>query len=250
MAYVVKDLASFRVNRRVGEDEIMMCPVDPGLTTIPGSRYVVSNGVLALAGDSDATPHFAADTARVVPANTQAFVRPDKVYGPGQQAKDLTLVPFRTLAAAGTLIEIAKIANYEDETVTSWVNGTRTMVVGTGFNTNDYANGALAYIYEGPGQGEVNIVEDYVHSSLSVIFHRPFDATPTTDTKIIFLNPAAAQQAVAIFGRGDLDNASAFDCEDGVDDGDYMVYADWQMLGAHFKNGHLPVVRTGALNRV
>jgi len=125
--------------------------------------------------------------------------------------------------------------------------------VTTGFDTDDFPNGALAYVYEGPGAGEVNYVEDYDHDghangAFSLIFHRQFDTALTTDSAMIVLAAAATTgQVLSHFGRADLKDSDEIDCSDGVDDGDLTFFAGYRELRQFMAKGHAPVVNSNAL---
>jgi hypothetical protein len=248
MAFSPTDLATTEVKRIAGEREIFWLPIDPGVTATRGKPYVMSDGVLVAASDSSAGPYFYPDRTVVGSAASNAFTKPADLKVTDNADTELTLVPCTTDLQAGTSIRLANYMNYADESVTSWTASTRTLVVVTGFDTNDYPNGALAYVYEGPGIGEWNIVEDYVHASLSVVFHRNFTATLTTDSKVVFLAPAAADNFLCLFGRCDFDSAIGdLDVSDGADDGDLIIAAGWQDLAEFGAIGQLPFVNANTL---
>lgn len=72
--------------------------------------------------------------------------------------------------------------------------GSSTTLIDTALPTsaNDVWNGALLYIYDGPGKGDVRTVKDYVGATDTLVVEKPFSATPTTSTKYILLGAASA----------------------------------------------------------
>jgi hypothetical protein len=76
-----------------------------------------------------------------------------------------------------------------------------------------------------------------------LILHRAFNATLTSDSKIIIVaGEAAGDRGISIFNRidsGDEDNLIA---NDGADNGDWCVYADWRELESYLRQLTLPVV--------
>ena len=244
MAYAVTALQNVQYHRHTSAREVMYLPGDPGVTYTKGEMCILgaTAGVLTKATDSQANAVFRVLETTVCPAATQAFVKPSDFFPRRKESKDLCLVPVQVMVGDGAPVYLANIDGEVDETVASWTAGTRTAVVTTGFAVNDYPNGALAYVYEGPGIGEVNVVEDYVHSSLSVIFHRNFVATLTSSSKIMFLASATAANAVGLFGRVDLSDEDEIDMEDGADDGNYVVYGDWKQIADHLRLGQLPII--------
>jgi hypothetical protein len=242
-------------------DEILWLPGNPGDTytkddnvgmgglTSESSASAGKEGVLILDGDIDKNSVGTVDQTTVCPANTVAFPYgelPSRNFDPvyDRLSRMDCLVPVRSRVPRGTQIKVAKFANFVDDTVVSWTSGTRTIVGTTGHAANDYSNAALVYIYEGPGIGEVNVVEDYVHSSKSLILHRPFVATLTTASKYIVLSgEAATGSGIPLMGRlnaGDSDNLTV---NDGANDGEWVVFCDWSRIGEHLRHGQLPVVR-------
>ena len=232
--------------RKAGGQEVLFVPGDPGVTLDKGEICAMSNGVAIVGTDSLAGPHLRPVKSVISPAATQAFVMPGKFNHLGDAAKDLTLCPMQVMLKEGAQILKATIVNQVDETVVSYTAGTRAVECTTGFGADDRPNGALLYVYEGPGKGEVNIVEDYDHTGgaaeLLLICHRAFKATLTTSSKFIVLGSSAAANAVGPFGRVDISTSLLVDVIDGGDDGDYMVYGDWQTIGRCLTVGQLPLI--------
>lgn len=251
MAFAVTAQVGLKKFRTIGESEVLHVPVDPGVTVIRDNLYSVSGGVLIAVTDSLATPHLRADKGRVVPAATQPFPKSSDFLANADDAEAKTLVGMKISAPAGTDILEAKIKSIADETVVSYVSATRAVECTTGFGADDRPNGALAYVYEGPGIGEVNVVEDYDHTGgaaeLLLIFHRKFKATLTTASKFIVFGSTAAANSIGFFGRMDAIDSDELDILDGIDDGDYVVCGSWKDIAILAAKGHLPVVPIGAL---
>ncbi len=235
----------------VGDEEFLL-PGDPGVTFAAGDLCALdranTNGVLALVGDSSPPPFFRVTRDTVCPAATQPFPRPSTQYNPGQEEVDKCLIPCTWVGNKGGLpIHRSMLNGYADETVVTYDSATRRLGVTTGFAVDDYPNGALAYCYEGPGAGEMNVVEDYTHTGgaveLLVIFHRDWKATLTTSSKVLFLAAPAADNAVGMFGRMDVYDADELDVADGVGDGNMIAFGGWEKIGDLIKHGHLPNVQ-------
>ena len=144
-------------------------------------------------------------------------------------------------------VYLATFANQFDETVVSYTAATRAVEMTTGFTADDYVNGALAYVYEGAGIGECNVIEDYDHTGgaaeLLAIFHRPFNATLDTSTKMIILaGEAAASRGTGIFGRCESADQNNLTVNQGADDGDWVILMDWREAAGHLRNLRVPVI--------
>jgi len=250
MAYAASKTYPFTFVRCTQPDELLRIPGDPGVTYTKGDlvyHYLANagtSGVLSTGGDSTATCFAVVEKTCVCAAATQAFPIP------GQEIDDdsayaKTLVTVRPLAPAGMPIFKATFAAHGDDTVATWTASTRTATFATGFAANDYPNGAFAYCYEGPGAGEVNVVEDYVHGSLSLIFHRPTQATLTTASKfVVVAGEAATYKGVGpAFGQIDAQDKDNLHAADGADDGDYVVWMDWGEAASYLADLSLPVVK-------
>ena len=247
MSFSQTSLTGFREMGSSMGDEVFLIPGDPGVTFTKGELATISGGVLIDATDSLAPPQFQVVRTTICPAATQAFPKPSAQYNAGLADVDKTLVPVRWLNnMAGKPIMAGKLYGYSDETVVSYTANTRAIACTTGFGADDYANGALLYVYEGPGIGEVNVVEDYDHTGgaaeLLLICHRAFTATLTTSSKFIVLAGASDANNVGMFSRMDIYDADQVDVVDGYDDGDFRVFGDWSAVGEQLKKGWLPFV--------
>jgi hypothetical protein len=234
-------------------DEEFLLPGDPGVSFAEGDLCCIdranANGVLIKATDSLPPPYFRVTRATVCPASTQPFPKPPSQYNPGQAEIDKCLIPCTWVGnKKGMPILRSKLNGYVvTDAVVSYTASTRAVAMTTGFNTDDYPNGALCYCVAGPGAGELNIVEDYDHAdgaaALLVIFHRKWDATLTTSSELLFLCPAAADNGVGPFGRMDVYDVDELDVADGSNDGNFIVFGGWEKFGDLIKHGHLPVVQ-------
>ena len=229
----------------------MFLPGDPGVTYTKGELCSFSNGVLIAGTDSAANAVFRVDKTVVCPAATQEFVKPADIIDYRDTDIQKTLVQCTVMVTGGAPVYLANIKNYQDETVVSYDAATRAVEETTGHGADDRPNGALVYVYEGPGIGEVNIIEDYDHTGgaaeLLLTMHRKFAATLTTSSKYIVLASTAAANAVSLFGRVDLADADEIDVADGGDDGDYVVYCSWHHIAHYLALGQLPIINRMAL---
>lgn len=233
-----------RVHRRVADKEILLLPGDPGVTFYKNDYVAQSGGVLIAATDSLANAIGRVVKTTVCPAATQAFPIP----GPGGGISDLdgeaakTLIPIEVDVPAGVKVMRWPITGYCDETVVSYTASTRAVALTTGFGTDNYGIGALAFVYEGTGKGELNIVEDYDHADgaaeLLCIFHRAFNATLDTTSKLIFLTGknAASDGRSCILGRMDIYDKDQMHVDDGYDDGNYITFMDFMDAANHVKD--------------
>lgn len=92
-----------------------------------------------------------------------------------------------------------------DQTDSTATGGTDTTLLDTALSTssNDVWNGALLYIYEGPGAGDIRTVSDYVGATDTLTVTKAFSETPTTDSKYIILGGAAeANDVINVGARG------------------------------------------------
>jgi hypothetical protein len=248
MAFSQESITGFRELGSTMGDEVFLVPGDPGVTFTKGEFANMSAGnVLIVATDSLAPPQFQIMRTTVCPAATQAFPKPGAQYNPGQDAASLCLVPVRWLGnRAGNVILGGKINGYTDDTVISYTANTRAVAATTGHGADDRCLGALVYVYEGPGIGEMNIIESYDHAggaaALLVVFHRAFATALTSASKYIVLAAAADANTVGLFSRMDIHDADEVSVIDGYDDGDFRVFGDWSAVGEQLKKGWLPFV--------
>lgn len=253
-------LKGISVDSQVPEHFIINMVGDPGVTYTRGTMVVRDSsagtyGCAIKASDSSALVIGRVAKTVVCPAATTcAFPIPGQPPGDldGNVAK--TLIPVECTRFAGQqLLKGHFYANAKDETVVTYSAASRYVGLTTGLGTDDYGTGALVYVYEGPGKGECNIIEDYDHTGgtveLMAVFHRPFNATLTTSSKmLIFCNDGAAGDGIPpIGGLMDLDESSStqsdFDCADGYDDGNYITLTDWHRLADLMPDGAILAVQ-------
>lgn len=88
-------------------------------------------------------------------------------------------------------------ADHRDAAATG---GTSTTLIDTvlSTSTDDDWNGALLYIYEGPGAGDIRTVSDYTGATDVLTVAKAFTATPTTASKYILLGAGGAATADVI----------------------------------------------------
>ena len=265
MAFSASAGAGFRDKNVVSGDEILWLPTDPGVTYNKGDRVGMGGptsessesagkeGVLILDADIDKNSVGTIDSKTIGAAATVAFAKghmPGKTFDPvyDNQGTYKSLAPVRTRFPAGTPIQHVLMESYIDEVVISYTASTRAVAGTTGAAADDYPNGAIAVVYEGPGKGEVNIVEDYDHTGgaaeLLYIFHRPFIATLTSASKMLILaGEAAASRGVCLMGRCTEGTTSdRVTVDDGANDGEYIIFCDFLRIADYVLRGELPVV--------
>lgn len=245
MALTATASQGFEYLRCTCEREVLYVPADPGITATRGDMVSLSNGVMILGTDSLATCVGRVNETVVSPAATVAMPVPNQYNATYPATADAGLVGVEATIACGVPVYLATFAGHYDDTVTSWTAGTRKIVMGTGCGADDRPNGALVYVYEGTGAGQVNIVEDYIHAQLELVMHRIF-ATPLDSTSkiIVVSGEGAGSSGISFFGRIDLADQNNLDAADGADDGDYVVWLDFRDAAKYLKELKLPVVRS------
>lgn len=238
--------------RLTSGEEIFWLPGDPGVTYTKGEFVAQgatggSAGLIIRAADSNADPIGSVMKTTVCPANTQAWPRASQFDPVRWNAQEKCLVPIKLSVPAGVQVYKATFANHIDDTVISYSAASLYIAATTGHTADDYPNGALIYVYEGPGAGEVNIVDDYDHTGgaaeLLVQLHRPFQATLTSASKYIVLTgEGASAKGISLLGRMDLDDEDAMDASDGANDGDFVVFMDWLSAPGFLSQLTVPVI--------
>lgn len=111
--------------------------------------------------------------------------------------------------------------DHRDATATG---GSSTTLVDTNLSTSsdDVWNGAMLWIYEGSGAGDVRIVKDYTGATDTLTVEEPFSATPDTTSKYILLGEAGAAGDVIYPGATgvDLKDENTIDANAANKDGD------------------------------
>jgi len=197
MALTATATQGLQFHRVVAENELLYVPGDPGDTYTRGDAVVatVGEGVLDIAADSEVLVGTVAKTT-VCPAATVAATKPAAFNPAFDSEANRCLIPIYSRVPAGTPVYLATFAGHIDETVVSYLASTPYIEGTTGAGGDDRPNGALVYIYEGPGIGEVGVVADYDHTGgaveLEYILHRQFSATLTSSSKCIIVAGEAA----------------------------------------------------------
>lgn len=242
-------------DRYTQHEEVVWLPGDPGVTYTRGDAVTMgrtvagSGGVLVRStGGSVANPLGAVQKTVICPANTQAFPALDKIALDDDSAASKCLVKVRLWVNAGVRIFKVTFAGQVDDTVISYSAASLYIAGTTGHGADDRPNSAMIYVYEGPGAGEVNFVDDYDHTGgaveLLLQVHRPFATALTSASKyIVTSGEAAANAGISLFGRIDDKDENELETIDGADDGDYVVYGDYRTIGTYLKNLTLPVIK-------
>lgn len=256
MALTATASQGFEPFRLVAPDEIVYAMGDPGDTYTRGDivTATVGEGVVdLLAAGEDFIG--VVDRTIVCPVKTQALPAPGD-FDPWRNAeKDKCLIPVKGIAAPGTQVFLVTFASHLDDTVISYVNGaTAYAALTTGATADDYPNGALVYVYEGTGKGQVNVVEDYDETGGTVekmlVFHRPFAVALDSTSKIIIVSgEAVASRGIGFFNRADAGDQNNLVANDGSNDGEWLVYADYRTIGSHLAELKLPVIRAAAVTK-
>ena len=245
MAFSQTSLSYCQPQRRFIDDEIVWLQGDPGVTYHKDAACAMSGGVLIAATDSLDAKFFPVRDVVCSAATGNAFTNPKDLF-PGNPTTDTTWIPCRVLTSGSPSVRTVKLYGYADETVVTYSAGSKYIQCTTGFGADDRPNGSIVYVYEGPGQGEVNVVEDYDHAggatNLLLELHRPFKATLTTASKFIVLGSTAAANAASFWGLGDLYDVDQVDVIDGADDGNYIFAYSARTCVEYLKHGWAPIL--------
>lgn len=257
MALTATASQGFEFDRCTAYEEVVWMPGDPGVTYTQGNLVSYnttagSAGVMILGTDSLADVFGRVEKTVVCPANTQAFPVIGNELLDDDSAASKCLVKVRAWIPEGTPIYRCTFKNHVDDTVVSYSASSRYVEAAAGNGADDRPNGALIFVYAGPGAGEINVVEDYDHTGgaveLLVQLHRPFNATLTSSSKYICLSgEATANAGIGLGSRIDAADEDELDCADGSNDGDYVVYGDWRTIGNYLKKLMLPVIRRNVI---
>ena len=235
--------------RRVSEHCILRLPGNPGDAYTRGYRVQMgaasgNYGTVIVAASDSATTFGRVNKTVTCPAATQAFPIP---Y-PGQisgldtdEAK--TLVEVEVDIPAGTKVELGTITGQWDDTVVSYTAGTRTLVLTTGCAGNDYPDGGIIYIYEGTGKGQVNVVESYTHSGITLVTHRAWAVAPDSTSKVVILGGESATAAgIGFMKRCAHSTSGLLDMANGYENGLAVILMDFMESAAMLNNKSLPYV--------
>jgi hypothetical protein len=249
MALTATATQGFEPYRRVAEDEVLWVPGDPGDTFTRGDVVVFSIGE-GVADPRVADEEVMGRVNKTVVCSATANAMP--VFGtdnPTAQwgAIGLTpndaLVEIRPCVTPGTQVYLATFASHHDTALDAYTAGTPSITLTTSPGGNDDPNGALVYVYDGPGKGQWNVIADYDHGSKVATLHRPFATAPTSASSVIILEGegGGAALGVGFFGRCESDHNNLV-VNNGADNGKWMVYADAREIAYHLKNLRLPVI--------
>lgn len=242
-----KSPLGFELVRYTHENEVLYVPGDPGDGIVRGDLLVATTGegILDIAATTE-HPVAVAQKSVTMSALATGFPKPS-AFDPATDTSN-TLVPVKPQIAAGVPIYKATFASHHDDDVISYVAATPSIQLTTGCGADTRPAGALVYVYAGAGAGQVNVVADYDHAghadgALTLILHRAFTTALDATSKVIILaGEAAASRGVGLFGRADQGDEDNLIVNDGANDGDWCVYADWRELESYLRNLTLPVV--------
>jgi hypothetical protein len=251
MALTATATQGFESLRSLDSEETILLPGTPGVTFNRGDVVKMTNGLVAKAGDSEASAIGVVTKTVTVPSATSAGFPVPKDYNAGDgSTEDDTLVMCTLFVSAGCPIFKSTFNGQYDDTVAAYNAATPSLTLTTGLGADSDAIGGLIYVYEGTGAGQVNVVaaydEDGGEAGAKVLtLARKFKTDLSTDSKIIILRGATGAVGIGFFGRCDLDaTQNQLDMQDGSDDGDYIVVMDFRQSTSFVKNLTLPVART------
>jgi hypothetical protein len=235
------------------QGEVIWIPGDPGDTYTKGDLITVTagEGVADILADSE-VPYGVVAKSTVCPSLATNFPLPAEFDPVENATDDKTLIPIIPFISEGTPIFSCTFRGQVDDTVVTYTSGTPQVELTTGAAADDYPNGALVYVYEGAGIGEVNVVADYDHTGGAVekmlVLHRAFKATVGATSKIIIVSgEAATNKGVSPLGRMDAYDVNELHAADGADDGNFVVMCSWEQLGSQLSQLRLPVIHANAL---
>jgi len=232
-----------QVGQTTGQ-EVLYVPGDPGDTYVDGYGAVatVGEGICDVLADNEGGRIGRVEKSVVCAAATVAMPNCDVDVASG--ADLLTLIPVKPCIPAGIPIERVTFANHYDCTVAAYVAATRIVTIAAGPGADDYYNGALLYVYDGTGAGQVGVVEDTTNGTPSVTMHRPFKVDLDATSKIIIVaGEAVASRGIGFFNRCESKATGTVTTDQGSDDGDYVVFMDFRNAAFYLKELTLPVIQ-------
>lgn len=252
MALTATATQGFELLRHTTGDEVLWLPTDPGVTYTEGDTvaysYAASGsyGLPILAGTNSVQIIGTVLKTTIAPSLATPYPQSNGGIIDDDSTQAKALVKIRPHIAAGVPVFKATFASHIDDTVISYTAATPQVALTTGAGADDRPAGALCYVYEGPGAGEVNVAASYDHTGGAVekmlVFHRAFNATLTSASKLIIVSGEAASNCgISLFARcgGDVNNLVA---NQNSNDGYFVVYGSWHEIGNALKNLWLPVV--------
>lgn len=250
MALTATASQGFEHYRTIESNEIILVPGEASTTYNVGDLVLVGTDGRLDKATANQMPVGVVTKKVVVPAQTVAFPNAagfGTLINGGDSDQVLTLVPIAPLCPVGSKVLKATFKDHLDDTVVTYSSGSRYIELTTGAAADDYPNGALVYVYEGKGAGQVNLVEDYDHTGGTVekmlVIYRPFAIDLDSTSKIIVLSgEAAATRGIHQLGNAGAADENELDMNDHANDGKFLMYADWTELPALLKALQAPVV--------
>jgi len=211
-------------------EEVFLLPGDPGVTFTRGDAVIITDGVLVLATDSTIPVGFV-DKTTVCPAATQAASPPAEIDKIEDAAADKCWIPIKMNVPGGVPKFRVTFAGHADDAVVSYSGAGASSYVQltTQLGNDNDSNGAICYVYDGPGKGEILMVADYDDAggtpNAKQILHRQAKATLTTSSSVITLEgEGSGVGGIGFLGRCDAADHNNVDMSDGYDDGDFVLF--------------------------
>lgn len=232
--------------RETCEREILYLPGQPGVTYTRGDQvqYTRTEAFIDVAAAGETGIGTVQETI-VCPAASVGMPGPGAFDPVAKSSEDLSLIPVKMNVAAGVDVLLATFSGHADDTVAAYTAATPSITGTVALGGNDDANGAILYIYSGPGAGQANLVADYVTGTKVFTLVRKFAVAPTTASKFIVLEGEGGGSAfgVGYLGRTELKAAGTINVDDGADDGEYIVYMDYRDTAQYLENLTLPIIK-------
>lgn len=235
---------------RIHEDgEVYLVPGAAGTTYAEGDLCTMATSGLLTVGTANAAVTLRVTKRTVCPAQTVAFpnaVGNRNLLRSGTDELISALIPVEPLCPVGTKILRATFKDHKDDVVAAYSAASRYIGATTGMSGDDYPNGALLYVYEGPGAGQVNLIEDYDDAGGTVdkmlVLYRPFQVALTTASKFIVLSgEAVATKGLRQFGTIGIADKDEIETDDHANDGKMILMAHWEELPEMMRRLQLPV---------
>lgn len=231
--------------------EEMWIPGDPGDTYTRGDlvSMTAAEGILDTLADSE---YAIGEVTRTTtcPAATVGIPKcrdfdPIARSGTG----DLHLVPIKPRVAKGTPIYKVSLSSPTiNEAIAAYTAATPSITLTTSPGADDDSNGALVYVFAGPGAGTVLTGADYVHSTKVLTTHTAAATALTTSSSVIVLEGQGSNVGgIGWFGRIDAADDNNLDLADGYDDGDWTIFMSYERAADYLSLGQVLVIPSSAL---
>ena len=208
-------------------NEVFYLPGDPGDTFTRGDGVDIVNGVLDRCDAGD-IPWCVVQRTTVCPGATQAAAPSYQLNPILNEAEDKCLIPVKPLVPAGVPVYEVTFAGHADTELDAYTAATPSVTVTTALGADNDSNGAIVYVYEGPGAGEILIGADYTQTSKVLTTHRVAKATLTTSSKVIILEgEGGGVGGIGFLGRMDMADHNNLNAAGGYEDGDWLLWMDW-----------------------